>query len=191
MPVIQPVPWDDLEPELREVIVSGQRSRMLSGDAVPVRIWAHRSGPAKAWLRTMAEMHEHSCLDERLRELVRLRIASHTQCRACQTSRKSNLVTEEDIACLSSDDARFTNRERAAIRFADLFAGDYFSIRDEMFDEMAQHFRTDEIIELVLFSGLMLAGGRVTHVLRGYDDAAEDNSPPITSERSASETASS
>lgn len=152
------------------MIQKGRGNRMLSS-SVPVQIWAHRPGVAVAWLHALEEMHLRSCLPERLRELVRLRIANITTCEACLVARKSDAVTEEDLACLSADHPRFTAAERAALTYAELFAGDYFAIDEALFATLAEHFSTEQIVELNLYCALMLAGGRMTYVQRGYEDA--------------------
>jgi alkylhydroperoxidase family enzyme len=164
-----PIPLDALAPPLAAMVERGRRNRMLSS-TIPVQIWAHRPKVAAAWLSALEEMHLRSCLPERLRELVRLRIAA----------RKSDTVTEEDLACLSSDHPRFSDAERAALRYAELFAGDYFAIDDTLFETLAAHFNTEQIVELNLYSALMLAGGRMTYVQRGYEEAA---AVPTTSGR--------
>ena len=55
------------------------------------------------------------------------------------------------------------------MRFAELFAGNYFAMGDEVYDHLRAHFTEEQIVELHLFSGLMLAGGRMTYVLKGYE----------------------
>lgn len=140
---------------------------MLSS-TLPVQIWAHRPDAALAWLSTIESMHVGGVLDSRLRELVRLKIASITTCRACQVARKSDDVSEEDIACLSWDDPRFTPAEQAAIHYAELFASDYLAIDEGIYAELEKYFSTEQIVELNMFSALMLAGGRMTYVQRGY-----------------------
>jgi alkylhydroperoxidase family enzyme len=171
MPRLVPLALEALPPLLAAMVEKGRRNRMLSS-TIPVQIWAHRPGVAAAWLSALEEMHLRSCLPERLRELVRLRIAGITTCQACMVARKSDTVTEQDLACLSSDDPHFTAAERAALRYAELFAGDYFAIDEALFETLAQHFSTQQIVELNLYSALMLAGGRMTYVQRGYEDAA-------------------
>jgi len=164
------VPIEALPPALAAMMTKGRSNRMLSS-TVPVQIWAHRPGVALAWLSALEEMYLRSCLPERLRELVRLRIANITTCQACMVARKSDAVTAEDLACLSADHPRFTAPERAALTYAELFAGDYFAIDDAVFAALAAHFSTEQIVELNLYCALMLAGGRMTYVQRGYEDA--------------------
>ncbi len=164
---IQPIPLDALPAPLADAVARGGANRMLSS-TVPVQVWAHRPELAQAWLATLETMHVNGVLDGRLRELVRLRIASITTCKACQLARKDDAVSEEDIACLSTDDARFSPHEKAALRYAELFAADYMAIDDAVFAELGRHFSTAQIVELNMFCALMLAGGRMTYVQQAY-----------------------
>src|SRR5690606_30357123 len=168
MPRTKPVPLKELPADLAAAIDRGRANRMLSS-TIPVQIWAHRPKVASAWLQTIEAMHVHGCLDERLRELVRMKIASITRCEACLIARKSDSVSEEDLACASSDDPRFTPQERAALHYAELFASDYFSIDENTYAGLEQQFTTEQIVELNMFCALMLAGGRMTYVQRGYE----------------------
>lgn len=172
MPMIEPLPLEALPADLSDAIARGQQTRMLSA-TLPVQIWAHRPKVALAWLKTIEEMHVHGVLDARLRELVRLKIASITNCRACQIARKSDDVSEEDIACLGWDDPRFSPAEQAALHYAELFAADYFSVDAAIYAELERHFTTEQIVELNMFAALMLAGGRMTYVQRGYPEEAD------------------
>jgi alkylhydroperoxidase family enzyme len=163
------IPLGDLPPGLAEAVARGRASRMLSS-TVPVQVWAHRPEVAASWLATLEAMHLRGVLDARLKELVRLKIASITNCKACQIARKDDSVSEDDIACLSSDDARFAPAEQAALRYAELFAADYMAIDDALFARLAEHFSVPQVVELNMFCALMLAGGRMTYVQQAYQD---------------------
>ncbi len=162
------VPLRDFPPALHDALVRGRASGMLS-TSVPVQLWAHRPAAAQAWLQTLEALH-HGLLPARLRELVRLKIASITNCVACQLARKTDAVTEADLACLASGSERFSGPERAALRYAELFAADYTAIDDAVYAELARHFTVAETVELNLFCALMLAGGRMTYVQQAYED---------------------
>ena len=165
------VPLEDLAPPLAAALARGRASRMLSS-TVPVQVWAHRPEAAQAWLAALEAIHLRGLLPGRLRELVRLKIASITTCKACQLARKDDAVSDEDIACLSADDARFSPAEQAALRYAELFAADYMAIGDALFDTLKLHFSIPEIVELNMFCALMLAGGRMTYVQQAYEGDA-------------------
>ncbi|HEX8602354.1 MAG TPA: carboxymuconolactone decarboxylase family protein [Pseudoduganella sp.] len=167
---LPPVPIDALPPDLSAALARGRASRMLS-TTLPVQVWAHRPEAAGAWLATLEAMHLRGVLPARLKELVRLRIASITNCRACQFARKDDSVGEEDLACLAANSARFTPAEQAALRYAELFAADYTAIDDALFELLKRHFAIPEIVELNMFCALMLAGGRMTYVQQAYEDA--------------------
>lgn len=155
---------------LRESLARGRASGMLS-TSVPVQVWAHRPAVAQAWLQALEAMHgEQSLLPARLRELVRLKIASITNCQACQLARKSDTVSEADVACLASDSDHFSPAEQAALRYAELFAADYMAIDGAVYAALATHFGVPEVVELNLYCALMLAGGRMTYVQQAYED---------------------
>lgn len=178
MPRIEPADAADLPLPLQAQLERGLETRMLS-TTLPVRIWARRPALAAAWLKTLAEIHEHGVLDARLRELVRLKVASVTNCVACKVARKSDAVSEEDVlACGDVEDARFSPAEQAALKFAGLLAGNHMEIDDGVFEELRAHFSDEEIVELHLFCGLMLAGGRVTYALRGYETSEPGDGAP-------------
>ncbi|MNR10463.1 Carboxymuconolactone decarboxylase family protein [compost metagenome] len=161
------IPLDAMPAALQDAVERGQRSRMLSS-TTPVQVWAHRPQVALAWLGLMESLHSDSLLDERLRELVRLKIASITTCKACQLARKSDAVTEQDIACMATDSEYFTPAERAALRYAELFASDYLAIDDTHFLRLGEFFSAAQVAELGLYCALMLAGGRMTLVQQAY-----------------------
>jgi alkylhydroperoxidase family enzyme len=165
---IEPVPLDQLPAALGAAVARGRGNRML-GSTLPVQVWAHRPDAALAWLATLEQFHSHGVLEARLRELVRLRVAAITNCKACRMARKSDAVSEEDVSCLSSDNARFSAAEQAALVYAELFAGDYQAIDESVFARLKLHFSTPEIVELNMFCALMLAGGRMTFVQRAFE----------------------
>lgn len=152
---------------LQDAVERGLHSRMLSA-TTPVQVWAHRPEAALAWLALMETLHAGSLLDERLRELVRLKIASITTCQACRLARKSDTVTEQDIACMASGSAHFTAPEQAALAYAELFAGDYLAIDEQHFALLATFYSPAQVVELSMYCALMLAGGRMTAVQQAY-----------------------
>lgn len=168
MPAIDPVAPDAVDPRVQKAIESAAATGALGKDWTTAYMWAHRPELALAQLPLHARYQDSNILDERLLELVRLSIAMINDCTACKAARKTNTVSEEDIACLSSSDPRFSERERAAMRFAELFAADHTAIDQAVIDDLRRHFTDAEIVELAMFSGLMLGSGRFAYVLRTY-----------------------
>jgi len=168
MPRVPALKDEQIRDDLRVAIEEAREARVLSS-TLPLKIWAHRPQIAFPWLQTLRSFYRKSLLDDRLRELVRLKIASITRCSVCQIGRKSAEVSEVDIACLSSNNDHFSPREKAALQFAELFAGDYLSISDEHFEQLRAHFCDAAIVELNLFCALMMAGGRASLVLGAFE----------------------
>jgi alkylhydroperoxidase family enzyme len=175
MPVIEPVPMEHLDAELSDLIAAGRAAGMLS-TTIPNQVWAYAPELSKEMIRRYQLTFNKGRLEPRLVELVRLRIAGFNDCRACKVARKSPDVSEDDVACLTSDDARFNRREQLALKFAELFVTDHFAIDDAMFVELGRHFSKAEIVELGFTVANAVGGGRLAHVLRAYPD---DDLPPV------------
>src|SRR5258708_5436016 len=85
-------------------------------------------------------------LSPRLRELIRLRIAFHNQCRSCMAMRYSDAVESglnEDLVCSLQrpEEAEGpTPAERPALRFAAPFATHHLAIDDSVYDHLPQYF---------------------------------------------------
>jgi alkylhydroperoxidase family enzyme len=162
-PVVTPIPLDELRSDVRDAVERGLKTRMLS-TPVPAQQWAQRPDAAAAQLALYRELFEHSLLEDRLLELVRLRVAALNDCEACSVARKSDDVREEDIACLSSDNDRFTGREQAALRFAELLVLDHHAIGGDVREGLAASFKEPEI-DLGLWVAMVLGLGRLNHAL--------------------------
>ena len=59
-------------------------------------------------------------------------------------------MNEELLAELPryAESTAFTSAEKAALRLADLMAGDHRKVTDEVFDELRRHFTEKQILEL-------------------------------------------
>jgi alkylhydroperoxidase family enzyme len=168
MPRLEPVALDDLDPELRELLELSQKHGAVMADTTVPRLWALRPELAKSQLPIQTRYHDSNILDARLLELVRLRIALLNDCVACKVARKDDSITDDDLACLSSDDPRFSEVERLCLRFAERFVTDHASIDDDLMGQLGEHFTPEEIVELTMYCGLMLGSGRFAHVMRGW-----------------------
>lgn len=108
-------------------------------------------------------------LEPRLKELVRLRIATLNGCVLCKTVRMAPEVVAEDEAASGVDDADnagFSPRERAAIHFAEKMAVDHHNIGDADVAAMRRHFTDAEFLELAMMAGQYIGFGRVLAMLQ-------------------------
>lgn len=108
-------------------------------------------------------------LDPRLKELVRLRIATLNGCVLCKSVRMAPEVVAEEEAASGvdrADEAEFTPRERAAIHFAEKMAVDHHNIGDDDVAFMRRHFTDAEFLELAMMAGQYIGFGRVLAMLQ-------------------------
>ncbi len=133
------------------------------------RIWAHRPELAVAQIELHTRFYQSALLPSRLLELVRLRIAMVNDCAVCQASRKSEEVTDQDVACLEVDHAGFSPAERAALEYAATFAEDHRLVDAAMIGELRRYFDEPEIVELAMFAALMVGSGRMAYTFRAYE----------------------
>jgi alkylhydroperoxidase family enzyme len=114
-----------------------------------------------------------SCLDRRLHELVRMRVAKLNQCTVCMGWR--NPTWCDDEALLDGVEAwatapGFTDAERAALEFAERFCTASTSISDDLLARLTEHLGPAGVVDLTLVTGKYLALGRFMQVL-GLDQA--------------------
>src|SRR5258708_893654 len=129
-----------------------------------------------AHLRMKADLRNNSVLPPRLIELVRIRVAFHNQCRSCMAVRYSDGVEDgvsPDLVCelaTPEEAPNLTERERSALRYADLLATNHLAISDATFDDLRKHFSEPEIVELCAHVGYFVGFGRVAMSWDMVDD---------------------
>ena len=170
------IPPDQFDPELARMIEVGRRSTLEIGN---VRFYAHRPEVAKALLKFMGVLRAPGLLPDRLIELVRLRVAFHNQCRSCMAIRYDVAVqdgVDEALVCqLEQPEAApdLTPAERAALRFADLFATNHLAISDAEIEKLRAHFSEAEIVELGLNVSIFVGLGRFSAICDMTDELPE------------------
>lgn len=150
------------------------------GKADPeVRVWALRPEMGMGAGALSHAIYDESIVPVRERELARMRIAQINGCVICQQWRSTpgahGAVTEDDYANVldwRTHDG-YSDRERLAIEYAELFALDHHTIDASYYDRMrAATFTDAEILDLTVCIGGWLALGRTLHVL-ALDDACQ------------------
>jgi alkylhydroperoxidase family enzyme len=114
-----------------------------------------------------------SPIDPRLHELVRYRIAGINQCATCLEFRRPDSGLDEQTLAAVADFATselFTELEKKALRFTELFCTDSTAISDALISELEQELGTAGVTDLALVIGKYLAMGRFMQVL-GLDQA--------------------
>ena len=114
-----------------------------------------------------------SPIDPRLHELVRYRVATINQCTTCLEFRRPDSGLDDETLLAVPDHADsplFTDLEKKALRFTELFCTDSPSIPDELVADLERELGTAGITDLALVVGKYLAMGRFMQVL-GLDQA--------------------
>jgi AhpD family alkylhydroperoxidase len=166
---IHSLPVEQWDPELRELAHADQlpevQQKMLG-------VYANAPNLAKPYLRFTAEQGQAFTVSRRLLELVRLRIAFHNQCRSCMAVRYESALADgltEDLVCSLEqpyDAPDLTDAEKAALRFADLFATNHLAIDDALIEDLRQHFSEAHIVELCMHCAYCVGYGRMAATYR-------------------------
>lgn len=170
------IPAEEMPSELGDLLNAGSRTPLELGNA---RIYAHRPDLAAAYVRFMGAVRGGRRLPDRLMELVRLRVAFHNQCRSCMAIRYEDGVADgvtEDLVCQleSLGDAEdLTDRERAALEYADLLATNHLAITDETIAQLREHFTDPEVVELGMNVAVFIGFGRLSMSMDMVDELPE------------------
>jgi AhpD family alkylhydroperoxidase len=166
---IHSLPVEQWDPELREIAHADQlpevQQKMLG-------VYANAPNLAKPYLRFTGEQGQAFTMSRRLLELVRLRIAFHNQCRSCMAVRYESALADgltEDLVCSLEQPYEapdLTDAEKAALRFADLFATNHLAIDDAMIENLRQHFSEQHIVELCMQCAYCVGYGRMAATYR-------------------------
>ena len=179
MPVIEPIPVDQLAPEPRAVIEDGCASGLYA-TPVPLQIFAYNTRQLMEMDEKRKERGEGSLLGGRILELLRIRSAQLGECQPCMQSRKHDSITDEDVACLlAPGHSDLTDQERMAVEFIDLLSADHHAIDADFYRQLAEVFTAAQIIELGFSCAQSMGLHRFIHTLEvfGTDDPVIAFSP--------------
>ncbi len=176
MPVIEPLPMDEIDAESRARIAAGEKTGMYTM-TLPLQIMAHSPAAFRAMDEAYKAVFRRGHLDDRLKELLRLRSAQLNGCAPCSISRKeAGTVSEDDVTCMDDPAAsNYSPRERAAIGFLNTYCADPHLITRETFRALGKHFSPGEIVELAHTCTSNAAGHRLMHMF----DVLGDSEPVI------------
>jgi len=139
-------------------------------------IWSLRPQLGGMVERMIHGAYQQSVLPPEERELARMRIAQINDCVACSDFRAPS-VLEAGVAPELYDHVAewasypgYTDRQRLAICYAELFATDPIAMDDDFFDKLRAAFTDPEILDLTLCVAVFLGLGRTLAVL-GIDQS--------------------
>jgi len=166
MPRIRYIEEDEKTDVARELIASAERTG--APDPRVVSIMVRNSKAGVAWVRYWNSLLYDGVLPHPLKEMCRILISMSHRCGYCSTVRskvaQAEGLTEEKVSQLWDFETSdlFTERERAALRFAKLFKTSDDAIdSDAVYDDLRKHFTEEEIIEIGLFCGEVDGSGKL------------------------------
>jgi alkylhydroperoxidase family enzyme len=174
---IEPIPYDELDPELRERYEAGSATGMYSM-TTPLQIFAYAKAQAIAGDEQYKLTFKQGLLGPRMEELIRISSAQYNGCGPCSSSRKDDTISDADVACMLTDldDPTYTERERRALRFVRLMCTDHHAIDDDVVRSLGEVFTTAEVVELGMITARFIGSHRWMHVL----DVFSPDAPVLT-----------
>jgi alkylhydroperoxidase family enzyme len=131
-------------------------------------LWSERAtGLAPKAAAFSDAVYKASSLPIREFEAARTRIAQINDCKLCRVWRTApDVVDEVFYAHVGVDPtwSEFSERERLAAEFAELFALDHLSMDDAFWARLHAAFSDDELVDLGLCVGSWIAFGRLNRV---------------------------
>jgi AhpD family alkylhydroperoxidase len=154
MPRLRYIEESEKTPHTRDLIESAKRTGAPDPRVVSIMT---RSKVGTGWVEYWNKVLYQGVLPHKLKEMCRIKISVAHQCGYCSTVRsnvaKAEGLTEETINALAAYETskHFTPREKAALRYANLFKqGEHAIDKDEVYRDLSEHFSDEEIIELGL-----------------------------------------
>ena len=181
MPRLRYIEESEKSPYTRELIESAKRTGAPDPRVVSIMT---RSPLGIAWVEYWNKLLHQGMLPHKLKEMCRIKISVAHQCGYCSTVRstvaKAQGLSEDVINELFdyTGSSRFSQREKAALHYADLFKqGEHAIDKDEVYKERAEHFSDEEIIELGLFCAEVDGVGKFVKSLNvlSWEEACELN----------------
>ena len=182
MPRIRYIKEDEQSDEAKELIA--QSESRGAPDPRVVSSMVRNSKVGGAWVKYWNSLLYDGLLPHTLKELCRIKISVAHRCGYCSTVRskvaQSEGLAEDKVAELHNFETseNFTDREKAAIRYATLFkTGDDGVDSDQVYDDLRVHFSEEEIIELGLFCAETDGAGKFVRSLQvlSWEEACDIN----------------
>jgi AhpD family alkylhydroperoxidase len=179
MPRLRYIEENEKTPHTRELIESAKRTGAPDPRVVSIMT---RSSTGTGWVEYWNKVLYQGVLPHKLKEMCRIKISVAHQCGYCSTVRsnvaKAEGLTEEMINDLFAyeNSKNFTPREKAALRYADLFKqGEHAIDRDEVYQDLSKYFSDEEIIELGLLCAQTDGVGKFVKSLNvlSWEDACD------------------
>lgn len=158
MPRISYINYQELDEQARGHLDRARDHGTPRPESQAIR--AHVPAVLNAFSQAWQATFEQGVVDHAIKELCRLYVSKTIECEYCGTQRsqlgQEGGVTEDKIDEIVDFErsSRYTDRERAALRYAQAIAWDASLADDKLWAALHRHFTEPELVELGFFIGL-------------------------------------
>lgn len=125
------------------------------------QVMAHRPAILQPTMQLLEATMQGGSVEPRLKELIAIRVSQVNHCYSCLNTRtilarKLGVSTQLLDALYHIDSHRhlFTDRELAALRYAEIMTTDARAVDEQLWDELQRYFDDGELVELSSVIGL-------------------------------------
>jgi AhpD family alkylhydroperoxidase len=158
------------DPELAEILDQSRRYGTPRLESQAIR--AHVPAVLRTFSDSWQQVFREGVLDHKVKELARVFVAKSLECGYCAGQRShvaaGQGVTEREYDELleSERSERYSDREKAALRWAEAIAWEPALADDALWAELHRHFTDPELVELGYFIGLTMGQQRFLKTLQ-------------------------
>lgn len=157
------------DPELAAALEQSRRHGTPRLESQAIR--AHVPAVLRTFSMGWQEVFREGVLDHKVKELARVFVAKSLDCGYC-AGQRSHLAAAQGVTEREYDELiefrtsdRFSDAEKAALRWAEAIAWDAGLADDELWAELHRHFSEPELVELGYFIGLTMGQQRFLKTL--------------------------
>lgn len=156
------LPAEIQDPELRGWLETAMERGKPGPEIQSIR--AHSPGVMRSFTKTREWIFHSGAVDYELKEMLRGYIATSAGCAYC-SNQGIAAEWQEDEGRLQSilhhrQSADFTDREKAALEYADAIMWDPTSVDAELWERLRSHFDDEQLVELGYWIGFTFGGQR-------------------------------
>ena len=153
------IPYPDIDaiddPEIREILDRARRVGTPRPETQAIR--SHVPAVVKTFSAAWQETFVEGVVDHALKELCRVYVTKTVDCGYCAAQRSVDAATPEehyDDLLLFEKSDRYSDREKAALRYTDAIVWNADFADDAMWGALHEHFTEPELVELGFFIAL-------------------------------------
>ncbi len=180
---------DDIsDPEILEILDRARRVGTPRPESQAIR--SHVPAVVKSFSKAWQETFVDGVVDHALKELCRVYVTKTVDCGYCAAQRSVDAGTPEehydDLLQFEKSD-RYTDREKAALRYTDAIVWNADFADDDMWAALHEHFTEPELVELGFFIALTSGQQRWIKTLGiGHREVLADTDAGLSESRVAS-----